>query len=90
MQPIEQTIHAFVQEMFLFGQDGFTLTGDTSFLENGIIDSTGVLELVSFLEETYAIRIADDELAPDNLDSINRVTRFVRQKLGVAAVGSAA
>ena len=90
MQTIEQEIRAFVQDMFLIGQDGDTLSGDTSFLEKGIIDSTGVLELVSFIEQSYSIKIADDELIPDNLDSINRLTAFIQRKLDAAAVESAA
>ena len=86
MQTIEQNIRSFVQDTFLIGQDGETLTGETSFLERGIIDSTGVLELVSFVEESYGIRISDDELVPDNLDSINQLTRFIKGKLGTEAM----
>ena len=75
-----ETVRKFVVDNFLFG-DGQQLHKDTSFLENGIIDSTGVLELITFLEETYGINIADDELVPENLDSLQNVTRFVERKL---------
>lgn len=58
-----------------------SLTSDSSFLEMGIIDSTGMLELISHLESTYGIEIADDELIPDNLDSISRVADYLCRKL---------
>ena len=78
---IAREIKEFVVNNFLFGQEGAGLTYDQSFLESGIIDSTGVLELVSFLEQQYKITVADRELLPENLDSIENVTRFVASKL---------
>lgn len=83
-QEIAKRVRAFIVESFLFGKGGDQLRDDQSFLETSIIDSTGVLELVAFLEETFALTVRDDELVPDNLDSIERVTRFVRTKLGGA------
>jgi acyl carrier protein len=74
-------------ENFLLGDDLRTLPGDASLIEAGIIDSTGVLELVGFLERTYGLRIADDELVPENLDSIDRVVRFVESKRSASASG---
>ncbi|RKY09909.1 MAG: acyl carrier protein [Planctomycetota bacterium] len=74
-----ETVHEFIVENFLFG-DGENLTNETSFLDSGIIDSTGILELIAFLEETYNIKIADDELIPENLDSLNNVAKFIEQK----------
>jgi acyl carrier protein len=74
-----ETIHGFIVENFLFG-DGEQLTNETSFLDSGIIDSTGILELITFLEETYNITIEDDELIPENLDSLNNVVKFIGQK----------
>ena len=74
-----ETIHGFIVENFLFG-DGEQLTNETSFLDSGIIDSTGILELITFLEETYNIAIEDDELIPENLDSLNNVVKFIGQK----------
>lgn len=82
MQEIEQEIRQFVQENFLIGQDGAALEGDTSFLDNGLIDSTGVLELVTFMENRYGIKVADEELIPDNLDSINQLMGFITRKTG--------
>lgn len=81
MPTIEADVRRFVTDNFLFGRQGFTLDADDSFLERGLIDSTGVLELVSFLEDRFQVRVADDELVPDNLDSINRLIQFVEQKL---------
>ena len=81
MQNIQQELRQFVIDNFLFGQGNGNLRNDDSFLDKGIIDSTGVLELVVFLEEKYHIKIEDRELVPDNLDSINNLVRFVETKL---------
>jgi acyl carrier protein len=81
MSEISEKIRTMVVENFLFGNsDG--LSDDTSFLEEGIIDSTGVLELVSFIEESFSIQIDDEELIPENLDSINNVENFIKSKVG--------
>lgn len=66
-------------ENFLFGEDD-GLRPDDSFLERGIIDSTGVLELVGFLERRFGIRVEDHELLPANLDSIRGLVRFIERK----------
>jgi acyl carrier protein len=79
MNTIATALRQFIQENFLFGQEG-VFNNDDSFLELGIIDSTGVLELVAFLENQYSIKIADEELVPDNLDSINNLLRFLETK----------
>ncbi len=79
MSDQKSEIKQFIIENFLFGNaDG--LSDDTSFLEEGILDSTGVLELITFLEEEYEIQVDDEELIPENLDSINNVTAFLRKK----------
>jgi len=76
----KEKIKTFIVENFLFGsEDG--LKDETSFLEEGIIDSTGILELVTFLEEKFSITIEDEELVPENLDSINNVTTFLERKI---------
>lgn len=82
---IAEEIKEFVVSNFLFGQDDGSLTADQSFLESGIIDSTGVLELVAFVEEKYGIAINDKELLPENLDSVGNVSRFVARKLQTEA-----
>ena len=76
-------VRAFVVSNFLFG-DGSALDDDTSFMEAGIIDSTGILELVMHLEETYQIKIQDDELIPENLDSLANIAQFLDQKKACA------
>jgi acyl carrier protein len=81
MNPITEELRTFVVDNFLFGQAGDGLPEDASFIDRGIIDSTGVLELISFLERRYAIRLEDDEIVPENLDSLGRLTRFVERKL---------
>lgn len=81
MPNVEQELRRFVIDNFPFGQTGEGLSNDDSFLDQGIIDSTGVLELVTFLEETYEIKVEDEELIPDNLDSINRLVKFLGRKL---------
>ena len=73
-------IREFVVENFLFG-DGESLKEDTSFLEEGIIDSTGILELLMFLEKTYSIKVEDDEVIPENLDNLRKIARFIDRKL---------
>jgi len=77
--PISE-IRSFIVNNFLMGK-GDTLTNDSSFLELGIVDSTGMLELVSHLEETYEIEITDDELVPSNLDSISQIADYLCRKL---------
>jgi acyl carrier protein len=79
MSDAREKIRAFVVGNFLFGQAA-DLRDDTSFLEKGILDSTGVLELVAFLEQTYAIKVSDDELVPDNLDSIDLICAYLHKK----------
>ena len=81
MSDIKTKIRAFVVENFLFGNDE-GLEDGTSFLEDGIIDSTGILELVNYLEEEFSISIEDDDLIPENLDSINNVSAYLNKKLG--------
>jgi acyl carrier protein len=77
---VKAKIRTFIVENFLFGQDE-GLKDDTSFLDGGIIDSTGILELVNFLEEQFSIKVDDEELVPENLDSINNVVGYLEKKL---------
>jgi len=75
----KKKIRNFIVENFLYGSDE-SLQDDTSFLEEGIIDSTGVLELVEFLEEAFEISVDDEDLIPENLDSINNVAAYLKKK----------
>jgi len=81
VQQVATKIREFITESFLFGQDDPSLGNGDSLLENGVIDSTGVLELVEFLEEGFGVAVADQELIPENLDSIERIAGFVQGKL---------
>ncbi len=84
MASIEAEVRQYVVETLLFGRKEVGLSGDTSFLESGIIDSTGVLELIQFLEEKFQVRVEDEDLIPANLDSVNALTRFVENKYGTS------
>jgi acyl carrier protein len=77
---IEREVHSFIVTNFLFGQS-VDLQPEESLLGRGLIDSTGVLELVDFIEERYAIKVEDEEVIPGNLDSVNNVATYVARKL---------
>ena len=76
-------IRDFIVANFLFGEAG-SLQDDTSFLGSGIVDSTGMLELISFLESSYDVTVEPAEMIPENLDSLNRVVQFLGRKLAAA------
>ncbi|MAE29637.1 MAG: acyl carrier protein [Planctomycetota bacterium] len=80
MNTLETELRGFVVENFLFGQGGDTFTDEDSFLQKGIVDSTGIMEVIAHLEETYEITVEDEELLPENLDSVARLASFVRRK----------
>lgn len=77
---IKRKLKVFIGDNFLLRDDSKTLNDDDSFLEKGIIDSTGVLELVNFIEETFNITVEDEELMPDNLDSLNKLISYIKKK----------
>lgn len=85
---IENQIKQYVAENFLFSDDGYDLPDDASFLDEGIIDSTGVLELVMFVEETFPggqgqpLSVLDDEIVPENFDSVVQLAAYIRRKSG--------
>jgi len=81
MNDIETQIKNFIFENFLIGQSSHGIKNDISFLDEGIIDSTGILELVAFIEDTYGIVFEDEELIPDNLDSINNIMAYLKRKV---------
>jgi acyl carrier protein len=76
----KQAIREFIVENFLFGEAN-GLKDETSFLEEGIIDSTGILELVTFLEDEFSITVEDEELVPENLDSVDNVANYLQKKM---------
>ena len=85
---IEQEVRQFLRDNFPLSADGVTLAPEDSLIEVGVIDSTGVLELIGFIEERYEIEIADEEVLPENLDSIANITRFVGTKVGAGSNGT--
>jgi acyl carrier protein len=76
----ERELRQYVIDNFLFGQGGSELKNDDSFMERGIVDSTGVLELVAFLEEKFQVKVEDEDLIPANLDSINNLLLYLEKK----------
>lgn len=77
---IEEQLKSFILNNFLLGDKNRAIKNNESFLQGGIIDSTGVLELVNFIEETYKIKVEDEELVPENLDSIQNLIAYIQRK----------
>jgi acyl carrier protein len=82
VKALQEQIRNFIAENFLFGDTGGDLGDGDSLLDNGVIDSTGVLELVSYIEKNCGIRVEDEELLPENLDSIANVCAYILRKQG--------
>ena len=82
---IVDIIRKFIINNFILSNHKENIDANKSLYENGIVDSTGVLEIVDFLEETFDIKIEDDELIPDNLDSIRKMSEFVQRKIDNAS-----
>jgi acyl carrier protein len=79
---LESEIRKFITENMLFSADGFNYDDDASLLEAGIVDSIGVMELVTFVDKTYKITVPPEDISPDNFDSINRLANYIRLKQG--------
>ncbi len=82
---IKSQVREFVVNNFLFGNTETSFEDGDSFLEKGIIDSTGILELIDFLEEQYGVSVEDSELVPENLDSLDNVAAYVSRKTAAGA-----
>lgn len=80
MAKIKASLRQYIQDNFIMGSNGVTFADGDSFMELHILDSTGFLELISHLEETYGIAVKDEEMVPENLDSLNAVRAFVDRK----------
>lgn len=78
--PAAEQVRQYILENFLFSTDTSLLGMDDSFLARGLIDSTGMLEVLLFLEEQFGIKVEDHEMIPDNLDSVNRIAAFIERK----------
>lgn len=81
---IAEALRQFIAHNFIL-DDGLALDDDASLVEQGIIDSTGILELVMFVEETFNFKMADQELTPANLDSIGKLEAYIHSKQGQQA-----
>lgn len=84
-ESIKDSVKAFVIENFLFGDTSQNLADTDSLIENGVIDSTGVLELVAFIEDRYGVTVADADIVPANLDSLDRIAAFIAAKTATKA-----
>jgi acyl carrier protein len=82
MTDVDATVRTFIADNYLYREGIGSIADTDSFLTRGIIDSMGILELVTFLESTFGISVTDDEVVPENLDSVARVAAYVRRKLG--------
>jgi len=85
-QEIMEGIRKFIIENFLFGNESEMTSECESFMENGIIDSTGILELIEYVEDEYSITVKDNELIPENLDSLNNISAFITSKRAKACL----
>ena len=81
---VEAMIRSYIAENILFSKNGYPHPDDTSFLEGGIVDSTNVLELVMFVEENFHISVQDQDILPENFDSVSKLAAFVRLKARLA------
>jgi acyl carrier protein len=81
MNPIEAQVRAFLADQFPASTDA-PLAADTSLFEAGIIDSMGVLTLVTWLEETFGFTVDDDEVLPENIDGVGALVRYIGRKTG--------
>jgi len=77
---IIKQVTEFIEQNFVYDQE-MNLNKDESLLDSGLVDSTGILEVVSFLEQNYNVSVEDDEMVPDNLDSITKISNFINRKI---------
>lgn len=78
---IKAQVRQYIAKNLLFSDNGFTYADDASFLEEGIVDSLGVMELVLFIEEKFGVKVKDEELTPDNFDSVNKLAGYIQGRL---------
>lgn len=81
IEQISQKVRNFLFEHYLFGYNESGFCNDYSFLDYGVLDSLGILELITYIENEFGIAVSDAEILPENLDSVDRVTRFVMEKM---------
>lgn len=83
IQKIKDIVRIYVKDNFLFGFNDEDLKDNTSFLEIGVLDSTGIMEMVTFIEREFGVSVLDEEIVSENLDSIDLISNFVSKKLFV-------
>ena len=88
MRQVEEMIRTYIAENMLFSDNGYPHSDSASFLEEGIVDSMGIMELVMFVEENFHVTVEDEELVPDNFDSVSKLAVYIRSKSPVAASGA--
>lgn len=76
----EQKIRTYILDNFLFSDDQSLLDNSDSFMDKGILDSTGILEVITFLEDEFAVKVEDSEMVPENLDSVDNLLKFMETK----------
>jgi acyl carrier protein len=85
MKPAKEMIRSYIAENILFSDNGYPYPDETSFLEEGIVDSMGIMELVMFVEENFGITVDDDDLVPENFDSVGKLAAYVMKKSSASA-----
>ena len=80
MSEVKQELRDYIVDNFLFGDTETKFADSDSFMEKGIIDSTAILEVITFIEENYSVKIEDDEILPENLDSLDNIASFIEKK----------
>ncbi len=76
----ETKIKDYIARNLLFSDNGFPYSDEASFLEEGIVDSVGIMDLVSFVEESFKVKIADTDITPENFDSVSRLSAYLKRK----------
>ena len=85
MNSVDELLRKYIAENIIFSNNGYPYPDEASFLDNGIVDSMNVLELVMFVEQKFGVKVEDSEIVPDNFDSIASLASFVRHKQELAA-----
>jgi acyl carrier protein len=85
MSAVNSRVRAFIKDNFMYRDDRADLADTESLLDAGLVDSTGILELVAFIETEFSIQMADTDIVPDNLDSVDTIVRYVEGKIGATA-----
>ena len=89
MPNVKATVRQFLLDSFIMGANA-TIDDDASFMKSRILDSTGFIELISFIEETFAVVVGDEEMLPDNFDSLNNIETYLGRKRAAGAIASIA